>query len=64
MRRPYRWLIGGMLLLILSHTGLGLLTPLILRDLMDKTIPAGDTRRLMMLALALLLIPALNGGLT
>jgi ATP-binding cassette subfamily B protein len=61
--RPYGWLIGGILLLILSHTGLGLVTPLIFRDLLDKTIPAGDTRRLMLLATALLLIPALNGGL-
>ena len=62
--RPYGWLIVGILLLILSHTGLGLVTPLIFRDLLDKTIPAGDTKRLMMLATALLLIPALNGGLS
>ncbi len=37
--KPYRWLIIGMLVLILAHTGLMLLTPLILRDLIDKTIP-------------------------
>ncbi|HNZ13268.1 MAG TPA: ABC transporter ATP-binding protein [Anaerolineaceae bacterium] len=59
--RPYRWALIGMLLLILAHTGLMLLTPLILRDLIDKTIPAGDVRRLIWLALALLLIPAVNG---
>jgi len=59
--RPYRWALIGMLLLILAHTGLMLLTPLILRDLIDKTIPAGDVRRLIWLALALLLIPAING---
>jgi ATP-binding cassette subfamily B protein len=62
--RPYRWLIGGMLLLILAHTGLMLLTPLILRDLIDKTIPAQDIHRLTLLAGALLLIPALDGVLT
>jgi ATP-binding cassette subfamily B protein len=60
---PYRWLIGGMLLLILVNTGLMLLTPLILRDLIDNTIPAGNVKRLTLLAAALLLIPALNGAI-
>jgi ATP-binding cassette subfamily B protein len=59
--KPYRGLILTMLVLILASTGLSLLTPLILRDMIDKTIPAGDTRRLTLLALALLLIPAING---
>ena len=36
---PYRWLIAGMLLAILASTGLGLLRPLILRDLIDRTLP-------------------------
>jgi ATP-binding cassette subfamily B protein len=58
---PYRWLIGGMLLLILAQTGLMLLTPLVLRDLIDTTIPTGNVNRLLLLAVALLLIPALNG---
>ena len=61
---PYRWLIGGMLLLILAHTGLSLLTPLIMRDLIDNTIPTGDVDRLVVLAGALLLIPILDGGLS
>jgi ATP-binding cassette, subfamily B, bacterial len=60
---PYRWLIGGMLLLILAHTGLLLLTPLILRDLIDITIPTGNINRLVLLAAALLLIPILSGGI-
>jgi ATP-binding cassette subfamily B protein len=60
---PYRWQIVGMLLMILLSTGLTLLTPLILRDLIDHTIPSGNMQRLVWLALALLLIPALNGGL-
>ena len=59
--RPYRRHIIGMLLLILTATGLTLLTPLILRDLIDRTIPAGDLNRLVLLALALLLIPGVNG---
>jgi ATP-binding cassette, subfamily B, bacterial len=61
--RPYHLLIGAMLFLILAHTGLMLLTPLILRDLIDRTIPAGNVNRLFMLALALLLIPAADGGI-
>jgi ATP-binding cassette subfamily B protein len=60
---PYRWQILGMLLLILVSTGLSLLVPMILRDLIDKTIPAKNLNRLVLLALALLLIPAINGGI-
>ncbi|HWQ22391.1 MAG TPA: ABC transporter ATP-binding protein, partial [Clostridia bacterium] len=54
--KPYRWMIVGMLILILANTGLMLLTPLVLRDLIDHTIPSGNIGRLMMLAAALLLI--------
>jgi ATP-binding cassette subfamily B protein len=59
--KPYRWQLVGMLGLILFSTGLTLLTPLILRDLIDKTIPSGNLSRLVMLAFALLLIPAAGG---
>jgi ATP-binding cassette subfamily B protein len=61
--KPYRWLVGGILLLILAHTGLMLLTPLILRDLIDNAIPSGNVNRLILLAVALLLIPALDGAI-
>ncbi len=59
--RPYLKQIAGMLFLILLSTGLTLLTPLILRDLIDRTIPSKNINRLVLLALALLLIPALGG---
>jgi ATP-binding cassette subfamily B protein len=59
--RPYRRHIVGMLILILITTGSNLLMPLLLRDLIDHTLPTGDVNRLVMLALALLLIPAVNG---
>ncbi len=59
--RPYRWQIAGLLVTIMAMTGLTLITPLILRDLIDRTIPEGDVRRLVLLALALLFIPALGG---
>lgn len=58
---PYRSQIAGMLILILLSAGLTLMTPLILRDLIDRTIPARDVSRLILLALALLFIPALGG---
>jgi len=58
---PYRWLIAKMLLLILVHTGTGLLSPIILRDLIDRTIPDRDLNRLIWLAAALLLLPVING---
>ena len=44
--QPYRWQIIGMLVLILTNTGLTLLTPLIMRDLIDRTIPSEDLNRL------------------
>jgi ATP-binding cassette, subfamily B, bacterial len=61
--REYWWHIAGMLVTILLGTGLSLLTPLIFRNMIDVVIPAKDTNRLILLGLALLLIPALNGGI-
>ncbi len=58
--KPYKWQMLAVLFLILTHTGLNLLTPLVLRDLIDRTIPAKDVNRLLLLALALLFIPILN----
>ncbi len=61
--QPYRWQIAAMLTIILASTGLSLLTPLIMRDLIDHTIPAGDVPRLIGLAVALLVLPILGSGL-
>ncbi|HMD88345.1 MAG TPA: ABC transporter ATP-binding protein [Anaerolineaceae bacterium] len=58
---PYRWELVGMLIAILMTTGLALLTPLILRDLIDKVIPSGNISQLIELAFALLMIPAVSG---
>ena len=55
--RPYRVRIALLLLSILATIGLGLLTPLIFRDLIDRTLPAGDFVRLNLLAGALVAIP-------
>jgi ATP-binding cassette, subfamily B, bacterial len=61
--RGYWWHIAGMLVTILLTTGLSLLTPLIFRNMIDVVIPAKDTNQLILLGLALLLIPAVNGGI-
>ncbi len=59
--RGYWGNIAGMLVTILLSTGLSLLTPLIFRNMIDVVIPAKDINRLVLLALGLLLIPALQG---
>src|SRR5512133_88958 len=62
--RPYGWQIAGMLLVILITTGLSMLSPLVMRDLIDRTIPSRDITRLIWLSLALLFLPILDGGLS
>jgi ATP-binding cassette, subfamily B, bacterial len=61
--RGYWGHIAGMLVTILVTTGLSLLTPLIFRNMIDVVIPAKDIHRLILLSVALLLIPALEGGI-
>lgn len=61
--RGYWWHIGGMLVTILLTTGLSLLTPLIFRYMIDVVLPAKDVNRLLLLAGALLLIPAVEGAI-
>lgn len=59
--KPYRWQISLMLTMILTTTLLGLLQPLIFRDLIDNTLPQQDLGRLNILAIGLLLIPLIGG---
>ena len=61
--RPYYRLIIWMLFLTLVIAGLSLITPLILRDLIDKTLPDQDLRRLLFSGIVLLLIPLFLGVL-
>ena len=61
--RPYIWFIAGMLFITLITSGLSLLNPLILRQLIDKTLPNKDMRQLSWLVGALLAIPLATGGL-
>ena len=62
--KPYRWKLAVMLVLILATTGLSLLTPLIFRAMIDRVIPSGQVNQLFLLGLGLLLIPAVNGGIS
>ncbi len=61
---PYRWRVAGLLLLILSLSGLNLVQPLILRRLIDRTIPSRDFDELLLLSGALLLLPVVTGFVT
>lgn len=58
---PYWWHIGGMLLTILFSTALGLVSPLIFRQLIDHILPAKDLNQLGLFAGALLLVPIFSG---
>lgn len=58
--RPYRGAIALTFVLILIQSGLGLVTPLIFRDLIDNTLPNNDVSRLNILALGLITIPVVD----
>ena len=58
--RPYRWKIGAMLLMLITSSGLALVSPLIMRNLIDEAIPNRDINRVVFLALALLFVPAIG----
>ncbi len=58
--QPYRKQIAVILVLILFQTFLGLLTPLIFRQLIDVTLPQGNAEQLNILALGLVAIPLFN----
>lgn len=59
--KPYRWPIIGSLLAILVYTGVALLSPLILRNLIDYAIPEKNLDRLILAALGLLILPIISG---
>ncbi len=61
---PYRKHIAGMLVMILISSGLTLIAPLIMRDLIDRTLPNRDLNRLMWLSVALLAVPLIRGGVS
>ena len=62
--KPYWWHIGGMLLTILASSALSVVSPLIFRQLIDVILPSKSINQLTIFALALLLVPLLNGGIS
>ena len=62
--RPYRWQLVGMLVIILITTGLALLTPLLMRNLIDVALPNKDMNLLVVVTLGLLAIPLISAGVT
>jgi ATP-binding cassette subfamily B protein len=65
--RPYQRAISLMLVMILITSGLGLITPLIFRDLIDNVLQptgdaSGDVNRLNLLAFGLVAIPVIYGA--
>src|SRR5512142_1472156 len=62
--RPYMRQIIGMMIAILATTGLSLISPLIFRRMIDTVLPSRDIRQLILLAVALLLIPVISGGVS
>jgi ATP-binding cassette, subfamily B, bacterial len=59
--RPYWWHIAGMLVTILLGTGLSLVGPLIFRHMIDVVLPSKNIDQLILFAVALLLIPVIDG---
>lgn len=58
--RPYGWHLFGMLSLILIGSGLTLLTPLIVRQLIDHVIPSKDMPGLVWMSSALFFVPVFH----
>lgn len=59
--RPYQWKVAGLLLTIFAITGLTLVPPLLIKQLIDVALPNEDTQMLNLLALAMVTVPILNG---
>ena len=59
--RPYGWMIFGSLAAILIYTGVALLSPLILRYIIDHAIPDKNMHGLLLAALGLLTLPIISG---
>ena len=59
--RPYRRLLALVISTIVVITLVSLVPPLLMRDLLDSAIPAGDMGRVTLLGIAMVAVPLLNG---
>lgn len=58
---PYRWRILGLLLTILITSGISMLTPLLMKQMIDVALPDNNMRQLTALALVMVSIPLITG---
>ncbi|MBT8346833.1 MAG: ABC transporter ATP-binding protein/permease [Desulfofustis sp.] len=61
--RPYRWKILGLLATIFVITGLSLIPPLLLRDLIDNAITNRNPERINLLAIGMIGVPLLSAAI-
>ncbi|MBT8362513.1 MAG: ABC transporter ATP-binding protein, partial [Deltaproteobacteria bacterium] len=61
--RPYRWKILGLLVTIFAITGLSLIPPLLLRDLIDNAIANRNPDRINILAIGMIGVPLLSAAI-
>jgi ATP-binding cassette, subfamily B, bacterial len=61
--RPYRLRLGSVLLLILLSAGLGMVSPFLLREVLDQAIPQNDTTLLAGLVAGMIFIAVATGAL-
>ena len=59
--RPYRGLLGLVLVTIVVSSVIGLAPPLLMRDLIDRAIPDGNLGRVTLLGLGMVAVPLVNG---
>ncbi|HSQ38225.1 MAG TPA: ABC transporter ATP-binding protein [Acidimicrobiia bacterium] len=59
--RPYRGLLGLVLVTIVLSSVVGLVPPLLMRDLIDRAIPDGNLGRVTLLGLGMVAVPLVNG---
>jgi ATP-binding cassette, subfamily B, bacterial len=59
--RPHWKEVVIILITLIGISLLSLVPPLLIRDLIDRTLPAGDTGRLNLLALGMISVPLING---
>ncbi|MFL5909925.1 MAG: ABC transporter ATP-binding protein, partial [Gaiellaceae bacterium] len=61
--RPYRWRLSGVLALILFSAGLGMVSPFLLRAVLDTAIPERDTVLLTWLVAGMIAISVATGAI-
>nr|WP_218092789.1 ABC transporter ATP-binding protein [Paenibacillus solanacearum] len=59
--KGYRWQLAAILVLALVGSAIGLVPPLIMKDIIDKALPSGDTKQLLHLVLLMVLLPLASG---